>query len=256
MTRMRLFAAMLAVPALAITGCSSSGSGKHSAAPNGSSSAAGTATTRAVAAQVRKGIDGLTSAHVSVKAGVLLDSLTGELALKSGTVTASNLVVGTGSAAATVISVGTASYAKLPAGQNTSGKPWIKVSATSKNEFARGLASTLSVVQAATSLSGVADLVTTATDLKTLGPASVGTITAIHYSFTVHGSTSGSPLSKMLAIAGAAGVPSELWLDSAGRPVQIKLTIAAANVSALIALSQFNAPLSITAPPENQVLSS
>jgi hypothetical protein len=242
----RIAAVTVLTPALLATACTSST--KHTPAPSTSASSVSAAT---VAAQLRAGIDGLTSAGVIAHAGSLLDSLTGELALHSGTVTASHLVIGTGSSAATVITVGSTSYAKLPKVQN--GKAWALVTSSSKNSFVLALAPTLSVVQAATELNSIADLVATGTGVRSLGAATVNGTPTTHYALTLHGSSTGSGLSTVLALAGASGVPADLWLDSTGRPVQVQIVLSALKVTAVITLTNFNAPVTITAPAASQV---
>jgi hypothetical protein len=251
MTRARIAAVAVLAPALIVTGCTSSGHKNPALSISSGTAASGAA---GVAAQLRAGIDGLTSASIKVDASAVLDALDGQLALKSGEVTASKLLVGSGNTAATVITIGTTSYAKLPAGQNTSGTTWAKVSLQSTNEFVRGLAGSLSIVQEATDLNGIATLVSTGTEEKSLGAATVNGVATTHYSLVVHGDANGKGLSPLLAVVGASGVPTDLWLDASGRPIEVTFSITTPKVTATVTLGNFNAPASISAPPKNDIL--
>jgi hypothetical protein len=257
MTRKRiapvaLLATAILAAAVLTTACTSS-SNKPKATGT-THSATTPATAASIAAAFRTGVDSLTSTSVTVHAGSLLHSLTGNLELSDGTITASKLAIGTGSSATTVVTIGSTSYTKLALGKCDSDKAWAKVYAGSKNSCVRALEQTLSVVQAATSLGGIADLLASATGVTSLGSASIGGVATTHYSLTVHGSSSGSALSSLLALAGSSGVPTELWLDSSGRPVQVQFTLSLLSATAVITLGSFNAPVSITAPPAADVL--
>jgi hypothetical protein len=61
----------------------------------------------------------------------------------------------------------------------------------------------------------------------------------------------------MLNDLGEKTIPVDLYLDSTGRPVLIKIAVKLGTQSfpIVIKVSKFNAPLQISAPPPNQVAS-
>jgi hypothetical protein len=257
MMRHRLIAAV-AVLAVSITaGCTSS-SDKHpgtGSAAGGSTPAAGSSGARALATSVRTALTTLTSSAVAIDAGGLIATTTGHIALTNGTATASQFRIGTGDGATQVITVGSAAYAKLPAGQNTSGKPYLKVSADSGNEFIRGLDSSLQILQAASSLGDLTDLIGEAGSFTDKGMT--GSPSTHEYTFTITGDAKGSTLQKQLAELGSAPVPVDLFVNAQNLPVKIVLSInlAGSSLPVTATLSDFNAPLTIAAPPDNQVAS-
>lgn len=254
MTRHRVRAAALLAPLLLVAACTSTA--KHtlsiSSAPNGSpeSSAA-----KSLESSMHAALATVTSTAISIDAGALIATTTGHIALHDGTATASDLTIGTGAEATRVITVGTTAYAHLPAGENTTGKPYVLVSATSSNEFVRGLVADLQILQAASSLGDLADLLATATGFTDAGPATVAGVPAHHYRFDVSGDAHGSNLQKQLAALASAPVPVELWTNAQSLPVQVVLSIkvGGATLPVTATLGSFDAPVSITAPPGNEI---
>jgi hypothetical protein len=248
MIRRRLTAAAIALPLLVTAACSSSGNHASTPRTSSASSASGTA----LAAQLHTALAGLTSAKIDVDAGTLLASMTGRLKLDKGTATASTITIATGKDATTLVTVGGKTYGRLPAGQNTSGKPYVLVSPASTNEFVRGLASTVAILTAASNLGGLADLATSATGLT-----DKGTSGGVHHvAFTVEGDkTSSVPLRQLLGEYSTKAVPVDLYLDSTNRPTKVAFAVnlAGSSLTITISLSDFDAPVTITAPPLNQV---
>lgn len=250
---------------VALAGCSSSdGSPSAStAAPAPTSSAASSGAAHAtkdpravaLAARMDKGMRGLTSAHLAVDAGTLGGRTAGDVTYHDGTATASDLVLDTGAERTRLLTVGTTTYAMLPSGRNTSGKPWVKVSATSTNEFVRALASSLDVTRAAASLPAVAEIVSTASSIREVGTAPKAAA-AHHYSLVVDPSRSaGTTLGGLLAAIGQSNVPVELFLDGAYRPVRIAVSVKIGSQAFdfTVVASAFDAPVTIAAPPAGQV---
>jgi hypothetical protein len=226
-----------ALVALALAGCSSSGGSHASSTPP--SSAASTISATALSDKIKAGLTGLTSAHLAVDAGPLGGTSSGDFSFENGTATASDITLNN----TKVITIDGTSYAKLPRGQNTSGKPWVKVSQDSSNEFVRGLAGALSVSKAAASLPAIADLAATATSVKADGNT---------YTLVIDPSkSSGTTLGALLGATGQKTVPVQVTLDDKGRPAHIRVNLKLANVD--ITISDFDAPVHITAPPADQV---
>jgi hypothetical protein len=256
--RHRVTAAAMIVPLVLTAGCTSS-TKSHSPATQGSSpSSASSSAAAALAAKLHAALAGITSTAVVIDAGGLIAPTTGHITLADGKATALDISIGTGSDATRVIIVGTNVYAKPPASQYSGSKPYLKVSATSSNEFARGLASTVEILQAAASLGDLADLVATAGAFTDKGTAMVGSTSAEHYAFTVLGNAHGSPLQQQLADLGTRPVAVDLYVDGQNRPIEVSLgiNVGGTPIAITATLSQFNAPVTITAPPANQVASS
>ncbi len=150
------------------------------------------------------------------------------------------------------ITVGDTTYAKLPAGRNTSGKPWVIVSNDSSNEFVRALSSQVSLTKAATSLPAIADAVGTATSVTDKGTTPQGHDYALQLDPS---KITDANLGGALRDLGENPVPVTVVLDKSSRPTQIKIAVklGATSFPIVIDVSKYNAPLTITAPPADQV---
>ena len=263
MTRHRLTAAALIAPLVLAVGCTSSS--KHSTSTStsstqgsGSSTGSGSAASsgaHALQASMHTALTSVTSTAVTIDAGGLIAATTGHITLDNGSATASDITIGTGADATRVITVGSTAYAKLPAGQNTTGKPYLKVSESSSNEFVRGLASDLQILQATYSLGDLVDLLASATGFTDNGATQLAGAAAHEYSFDVVGDAQGSNLQKQLASLASAPVPVQLWTNAQNLPVKVVLTvkIGGASLPVTATLGSFNALVTITAPPSSEV---
>jgi hypothetical protein len=246
----RVCAAAVVLPALLVAGCSSSGGSGTPTSPRATPSVSHSLTpgSAALAAKIRRGLDGLTSAHVVVNAGALGGTSVGDIRYADGKATASEIVVDSGTDTTRIITVGATSYAKLPASRNTTGKPWVKVSTASPNEFVRALASSLTLTAAASSLPALADLAGTATSVTKRG--------AHRYALVIDPARStGSTLGTLLGQIGQKAVPVKLVLDGKGRPTAVDMTVKLGSQTFVFTVraSRFNAPVKITPPPTGQV---
>jgi hypothetical protein len=249
--------ALLLVPLLLAGGCSSSGGGSSSAPASSPASAvparpsAGSAQAIALGNTMRTGMSGLTSAHIVVDAGALGGKSAGNVSYAGGRATASDITLDVGGSTE-LRTIGTTTYAKPPPARNTTGKPWVIVSADSKNEFVRALDSQVTISKAAASLPAIADLAATATAVQDKGTDGTGH----HYALQIEPArSSGTTLGSLLADIGQKSVPVDLWLDGKGRPVLIRIAVKLGTQSfdVTIAVSRFDAPVKITAPPTDQV---
>lgn len=256
----RVGTAALLLTVLTAAGCTSSGSKPAATSGPTSMPGAGTGSTSAasLAAKITKGLAGVTSAHLAVDAGGLGGASTGDFTFANGKATGSDLMVSAGGDQVEVVTTGGTSYAKLPAGQNTSGKPWVQVTADSKNEFVRGLAATLPLNQAVGSLDQLTAVIAGATAVRDKGAATVGGAAAHRYGLTITPAAgSSSELQGLLAQLGTKSLPVDLWLDRTGRPVRVVLSIdlAGESIPFDVTISKYDAPVTITAPPADQVSS-
>jgi hypothetical protein len=257
--RTAALASVLLVPVVLTAACTSSGgatpAGTSVAAASGSGSAstpAGSPEARALAHRIRTGLAGLSSAHIVGDAGALGGTFAGDFTYRDGAATASDITLDSGAGKSRVITIGSTSYGTLPQGRNTSGKPWVRISSTSSNEFVRALASTVDLGKAAGSLPAVADIVATAKTVRDKGDSGQGH----HYALVIDPSASaGTGLGDLLSGIGQAQVPVDLYLDDKGRPVHVTVSVALGGQTLhfVVDVSKFDAPVHITAPPADQV---
>jgi len=255
MMRHRVTAAAVSVLLVVTAGCSSS-SKKHSTTSNSAgSTGASSPAARALSEALHSALSKVTSAAVTIDAGGLIATTTGHIKLAGGHATASAFTIGDGADATRVIVIGDDAIAALPPGQNTSGKPYIKVSPTSKNEFVRGLAETLQILQATASLGDLADLIATASGFTDKGATAGG----LHeYTFSISGDAHGSALQQQVAEIGSAPVGVDLFVNPQNLPIKVilQVKIGGSTLPVTATLSSFNATVTITAPPANQVTDS
>lgn len=247
MSARRVGIAALLLASLTAAGCTSSGSGSSTPTPSASAISADT-----LAAKVRNGLANITSAHLTLDTGALGSRATGDFTFANGNTQASHLTVATGSQQVEVITVGSSSYAKLPG----EGKPWTRVSADSSNGLVRNLATTLPLVEAVGSLSQLAAIIAGASDVRDKGATTLNGAPAHRYTLTVSPSAPGSgQLHDLLSRLGNKPVPVQLWLDGKGRPlrVQLALDVAGQTFPLVVTIDKYNAPVTIKAPPTDQV---
>lgn len=238
--RSALLALATAVLAL-VAGCSSS---------TPSTKVSGTSTdAKALAARISTALDSLTSAHLAIDTGALAGKSTADVMLSAGTATSTDVHETESGKAVEVVTVDGKSYAKVPG----AAKPWVLVSPTSSNAIAKAVATNPGVTDVLTSLSVVSGIVRSAQDVQDKGTDATGH----HYTMKVdpQKGTGNPKLDGMLSILGSTKIPTDLWLDSANRPVKVVLHIAlgSSTFPVTIVASRFDAPLHITAPPAAEV---
>jgi hypothetical protein len=248
--------ALLAVLATVATACSSSGGGGGGGIPSGMpTDAAGLATT------LQRAVDKITSAHIALNFTLAGQQLTGSgnEKLEHGQLTAldvtENLPGGAG--AIRVIMVDGKTYAKLPPAMNPGGKPYLLVSASSSNPIVRQLAGSLDSALSAASLGSVSTFTRAAKSVEPKGTATINGVKTVHYSIVVAVAKlpASLPGRSQLTQSGIGTVPIELFVDTAGRPVQLTevLTVQGQKASTKATVSDYNKPVTITAPPSDQV---
>jgi hypothetical protein len=237
---------------VAVAGCSSSGGSSPSSAPTTTSTAANKQA-QELAGKLRAGTSTLTSAHIKVDAGSIGGTSEGNVTFKDGAATASDITLNQ-AGSTRIVTVGDKSYAKLPGGRNTSGKPWVVVSNDTSNEFVRALVPQVSIIKAAVSVPAIADLVASATSVRDLGSSATGH----HYALSLDmNRVKQTTLGAQLATLGTNPLPIDIYLDSKNRPAEVKISarLGAQSLPITITAGRFNAPVTITAPPANEVAS-
>ncbi|HEU5006616.1 MAG TPA: hypothetical protein VFT67_06575 [Jatrophihabitantaceae bacterium] len=266
--RSRLIAA-LALAATVLTGtvgCSSSSSSpssptstaaKPSGAQSGGGTAAGNNAASALADRVGTALNALTSVHLDIDAGGLGGKSTADIMLQNGHATATDAHLTENGMQVEMITVGGHSYAKLPAGSNPSGKPWLEIGSDSTNPMINSLTSGLNIAAMASSLEVVTALMRGSTGLQDKGADSVDGVSATHYVMLLDPAkkTGNAQLDGLLSSLGGSAIPLEFWLDSSDRPVKfvIHASFAGTSFPVTVQAGKFDAPLSITAPPASQV---
>ena len=156
-----------------------------------------------------------------------------------------------------LIRVDGTTYAKLPEALTHLSKPYVLVSASSSNPTIRSLANSLDSALASASLGSVGVFIGAASSVKDDGSQNLGSTPTTHYSVVVDPSKlpSSYPGRATLLHAGLRALPVELYLDGAGRPVQVteKVTAAGQTVDTKITAGNYNKPVVIKAPPKDQV---
>jgi hypothetical protein len=258
---------LVIVAALAACGSFSSNPSMPAATSLGDSSAptsaTGPLTSAELAVKLEAGSRNVTSAHITLSstvgsARVLVAQ--GDETLAAGKLTAMNLNEQVGPLNMTILLVDRGLYVKLPSNLNTSGKPWEKATAGSRNPVLSQLASSIASVEQSASLTQYGSLAQAATSLKTIGAEQVNGAAATHYSLIVdvtkvHGAAVTEATKAALAQAGITKIPEDLWVDAQGHPVKVsqRFTIRGQVVSTVFTISQLNQPVTISAPPASQV---
>ncbi|MEO6886570.1 MAG: hypothetical protein ABI232_09845 [Jatrophihabitantaceae bacterium] len=237
-----------------VAGCSSSSNKptpNTSGAPVPSTSAAPSATE--LAAMMTTALQSLTSAHVDVDAGVLGGTSTADVKLSDGVTQATDVKLNQSGQDIEVITADGKSYAKV----SGTSKPWTLVSPTSSNPVVKSFASSINVAGIVTELASIVKLIGTGTDVHSLGTDQVRDAPAAHYSMTINPQSGGGDpaLGQVLASLGNTPLPIQLWLDAQSRPVKVSLAIplGAKPITISATISDFDAALTITAPPADQV---
>jgi hypothetical protein len=207
------------------------------------------------------GVRHVSSAHLHLSINAAGQSVTGngDEKLSNGAVKAIDLAETIpGAGQIRLIHVGGKTYAKLPAALNTgSSKPYILVSAHSKNPIIAQLGSSLSTAFNAASLKTYSVFVHAAKSVKVVGTDTVGGVRTTRYHVVVDAAkVPNSVLSRQeLQASGIKTVPIDLWIDGAGRPVQVveRLTVQGQTVSVKVTITKYNQPLTIKAPPASKV---
>jgi hypothetical protein len=261
----RLVAVALLCPAIAVVGCSSSGGGQ----PAGTSA---TATTSAspvlppatdaagLTELLRRGISSVSSVHLVLNVTTPNQAISseGDAKLAGGTLQALDMTEQLGSVGKRrLLIVDQATYAQLGGTANPAGKPWLLVTPDSTNPTARNLAASLEAVRRSASLDHFSAFASAARSVTLAGKESINGTPVDHYSIQVDVAKlpEGTPGRAPLLATGITTLPIELYVDDQGRPVKATqdLTVQGQHTSTVITFSKFNEPVSITAPPPDQV---
>ena len=201
----------------------------------------------------------VTSLHVtSTISGALTIRSSGNEKLAKGKPVAFDLTATAGgSAPHRLILVNRKFYAKVPASVTNSGRPYLLLSTHSSNPRIRKLASAFAASDAGSSPAAYSVIAKAASKVTDRGPATVAGVATEHYSVVVIPAKlpRDFPNRALLARSGITSIPVELYVDRQARPVRVteKLTVQGHAVAVVATFGNYNAPVSISAPPASQV---
>lgn len=238
-----------------LAACSSSGGG-GAAIPSGMPT-----DVNGVSNFVQSAISRITSVHLTLDITLVGQQLTGsgDETLANGHLTALDLTENLPNSGGSirVITVDGKTYVKLPSSLNSTGKPYLLVTPTSSNQIVRQLAGSLDSALSAASLDSVVIFVRAAKSIAAKGTEMINGAQTVHYSVVVDvAKLPGSlPGKSDLTKSGIDTLPLELYVDITGRPVQVteEFTAQGQKVSTKSIVSDYNKPVTITAPPSDQV---
>lgn len=260
-----------ALCAAVLTACSSATSGtatsdahsptSASTSPSdATSSSAGTSDVVALAARMEAASRTVTSAHLKMNVDAAGESLTGsgDEKIGNGKLTAmamTETLPGVGAMEIRIVSGKV--YLRLPKSLSKSDKPWSLVTASSSNPVVAQVGSSIDQVLSSADIGSSAAFVKAAASVKEQGPTTVGGQPATSYAVVVDVAKLPQDLPGMSALkqVGLTSIPVDLAIDANGRPVRVveKFTVQGQTVSSTITISDYDQPVSIKAPPANQV---
>ena len=282
----RRLSALVALPAaLALAACSSatSGSGSGSSAPAGSSTASGSAsapssstatsgaastgsatTSSGGAAQLgallQAGAAKIRTAHLTLAINAAGQSITGsgDEQVVNGKVMSLQITESLpGNQQIRIVHINDKTYAKLPQSLSKSAKPYVLANSNSSNPQLRALSKSIDSSLQSASVNSAAVFVKAASSVRSLGASSVNGVATTRYAVTVDPQKFPSTMlgKGALVAAGIKSIPLDLQVDGEGRPVRIavSITIAGKTTVSTATISRYNQPVTISAPPANQV---
>lgn len=245
---------LLALPAAVLTACSSSGGGGNAASGKPADAAR-------LGATMQKAVSKVTSAHISLDitlAGLQLNG-SGDEKLENGRLSALDLTenLPNGAGAIRVIMVDGTTYARLPRSMNPAGKPYLLVSRSSSNSIVSQLAASLDSALSSASLGSVSLFTRAANSVQNKGTQTINGVQTTHYSIVVDVTKLPDSMAGKsdLTQSGITTLPLDVYVDTAGRPVQVteRFSVSGQKVSTTSTVSNYNKPVTITAPPPNHV---
>lgn len=244
---------VLPVAAL-LAACTSSGKGPSSSAavPHGMPTGV-----HELSELVTSAARDVTSAHLQLGLNLSAAQLagTGDEKLSSGEAAQLDLTANlAGAGAIRVIYDFGHTYAKLPTSMNPHGKPYLLVTPNSSNATIRQLAPYIRAALAAVSPGTLGLVAAAAPAAEIQGTQTIDGEVATHYALQVDTAKLTSLLGSEL-VADAKSLPLDLYVTGAGRVVKadLGLTVQGVNVPIDVKFSDYNAPVSISAPPADQI---
>jgi hypothetical protein len=262
----KLLAIVTLPAAFSIAACASSttnGSGSTGGPSGGTTVGPSGAPTDAqgLSALLERASNTVKTAHIDLKVDAAGQQIagSGDESLNEGVLTGLNItesLPGDAGSLQLIIADGK-TYAKLPSSINPSDKPWVLITSDSTNPTIQQLSTSISQTQESASIGSTTAFVTAAKSVENKGTEDVNGEPATHYSVVVD--TTKLPADntgkEALIQAGVTSLPVELYIDSQGRPVKLTENFSAQGqaISTEVDLSKYDQPVTIEAPPADQV---
>ncbi len=243
----------LVLLAVALLGaCTSGSSWRGGATPSGLPTTAAGLSARIVAASAA-----VTSAHLRVKLNLSGATASGAGAEKLSNSTLQALDISLtlpGAGDVRVVHADGSTYAKLPALLNPSGKPYVAVTPGSSNPTVELLAPYVGAALTAVSPGELGKLVAAAPSVHVVGKETVANVATTHDTVKVDPAKLDSATRAELDLGGLQ-LPLDLWVAHDGKLVRVLLglTVAGQQVPVDVTFTGYNAPVTITAPPADQI---
>lgn len=254
-----IFAALTLTTTAVLTACASSGGGSTTQ----STGAAGGAPTDAAGLMSLMSSAGKTIHTGHVEFDMNLDGQhvrgSGDERLSAGTFQAMHITETGRTLGGTMelIIVNGKEYAKLPKFLNKSGKPWVQASENSSNPVARSLAQNLDQTLGSASVDKIKEFVRAARSVEVVGDETLNGTRTTHYSIKVDLSKLHSAAIDPSALkqAGLSTLPIQLYIDDRGLPRQVTMAFQLKGhpVTMKMTAGDYDKPVTITAPPADQV---
>ena len=267
-------AAALGLAAL-VAACGSSGhptsgsdatAGAASRGPSSTGPVRTAVTPAEIASMMQAGAARVTSAHLAWESKLgdeVLLAMQGDEQLAAGKVVAMDLQEKLGGDLVRVLAVGGKAYVNVVSGPDATGKTWILASPTSTDPVLKSLAGSIASAQQSGAADAYGVFVLAARSAKKVGTEPIAGQAATHYTVTVDLRKVHSPLitaqiRQAMSEAGISTIPLDLWLDDHGRPLKVVDVVAAEGQRSTntVTLTKYNEPVTIAAPPADEVVTS
>jgi hypothetical protein len=148
-------------------------------------------------------------------------------------------------------------YLMLPDALNPTDKPWVHISSSMTDPALAPFVKALDELRYSASLDRSAIFAKATEHVQSKGKAQIGGVATDHYSVDVlvDNLPTDFPDIDVVKAAGVHSLPCELWIDAQGRTIQLTedLAVGGQKSSTKVILSDFDKPVTIVAPPADQV---
>ncbi len=142
------------------------------------------------------------------------------------------------------------------------GKPWVIATRDSSDPVVANLAENVDGTLDQAGMHGYVLMVSVGQDLRLVGPDTVGGVPCVRYHLSVDARVAAQRLTgpqaeqmQQAVDAGVDTIPLDVWVDATGRTVRVTdhVTAGAQSATVDLRLNHFNEPMSIDAPPPDQI---